>query len=149
MNEVEQWLARLACRDVVERSARCVDAGDAEGMAALFTPDGVLQRPSGAVLQGREAIRSSYAQRPANRITRHLVTGTVVELHMNGTAQAHSRVLLWSGSSDTPDTPFGREAQPRELVGEFDDLLQQQSDGAWRIVQRTASFTLYRELCGR
>lgn len=145
MNEVDQWLARLACRDVVERSARCVDDGDADGIAALFAEDGVLQRPSGAALQGREAIRASYAARPADRITRHLVTNTVVDLQGSDTAHARSRVLLWSGSSDTPDSPFGRQAQPRELVGEFDDLLQRQSDGAWRIVRRAASFALYRE----
>lgn len=145
MNEVDQWLTRLACGDVIERSARCVDDGDAHGIAALFAEDGVLQRPSGEPLQGREAIRASYAARPAERITRHLVTNTVINLQSDGSAHAKSRVLLWSGSSDTPDSPFGRQAQPRELVGEFDDLLQRQSDGAWRIVRRTASFALYRE----
>lgn len=144
MNEVDQWLARLACRDVVERSARCVDDGDADGIAALFAPDGVLQRSGGAALQGCEAIRASYAARPADRITRHLVTNTVVDLDGN-TAHARSCVLLWSGSSDDSDSPFGRTAQQRQLIGEFDDLLQQQADGAWRITRRIASFALYRE----
>ena len=80
MNEQTQWLAKCACREVIEQSVRHVDNGDAEAFSRLFTDDAVLVRPSGAALHGRAAIRQSYAARPAQRITRHLVTGTVVEV---------------------------------------------------------------------
>jgi ketosteroid isomerase-like protein len=47
-------LARL----FVERA----NAGDAEGLADLFEPDGVLAYPPGSQTVGREAIRTVYEQ---------------------------------------------------------------------------------------
>lgn len=66
-------LSQLACRDTVERAAHLADLPDPAGLAALFTEDAVLQRPSGDTLVGRAAIQAAYAARPAQRITRHLV----------------------------------------------------------------------------
>ena len=143
MNEQAQWLAKCACREVIEQSVRHVDNGDAEALSRLFTDDAVLVRPSGAALHGRAAIRQSYAERPAQRITRHLVTGTVVEVAQDDQARARSYVLLWTGSSDAPASPFGTPADPRQLVGEFDDQLRRLSDGSWRIARREARFVLH------
>ena len=58
-----------ACQEVVLRAAACVDGGDAAALAALFTEDAVLVRPGAEPLVGRTAIRDTYAQRPAERIT--------------------------------------------------------------------------------
>ena len=44
-------------RFFVERA----NAGDADGLAALYEPDAVLAGPGGQVLQGAQAIRSFYA----------------------------------------------------------------------------------------
>lgn len=145
MNQQAIWMEKLACREVVERSVRHVDAGDADAFAALFAEDAALLRPGGAALQGREAIRRSYAARPADRITRHLVANTVVDIRADGLARACSYVLLWSGSADAPDGAFGRPAHARQIVGEFDDLLRRQADGAWRIQRREARFVLHAE----
>lgn len=38
------------------------NAGDADGLAALYEPDAVLAYPPGQVTQGRQAIRAIYAQ---------------------------------------------------------------------------------------
>ena len=137
------WLAKLACRELIEQSVRHVDDGDAEAFSRLFTDDAVLVRPSGAALHGREAIRRSYAARPADRITRHLVTNVVVAVDEHGRARARSSVLLWSGTTDAPATAFGRPADARQLVGEFDDQLQRMPDGAWRLHRREARFVLH------
>lgn len=137
------WLAKLACRELIEQSVRHVDDGDAEAFSRLFTEDAVLVRPSGAVLHGREAIRLSYAARPADRITRHLVTNVVVAVEEQDRARARSSVLLWTGSVGTPATAFGRPADARQLVGEFDDQLLRMPDGAWRLQRREARFVLH------
>ena len=74
----EHWTDRMACRELIERSARCVDDGDARAFAELFTENAILVRPSGQALQGREAIFQTYAGRPPERITRQLASTTPV-----------------------------------------------------------------------
>lgn len=145
MNMDAQWAAKLACRDVVEQSVQRVDDGQAQAFAELFFDDAVLVRPNGAVIEGRQAIHRAYAERPADRLTRHLLTNVVVELRPGGQAVARSYVLLWTGCAAAPESPWGRPADARQLVGEFLDQLAQAPDGQWRIRRREARFTLYRE----
>ena len=98
MTTQTHWIDILACRTLIETSVRHVDAGDAPAFAALFTEDAVLVRPNGSLLEGRAAIHAAYAQRAADRVTRHLVTNVAVTLEDGGRAQARSYVLLWTGS---------------------------------------------------
>lgn len=51
-------------RLIVER----VNAGDAEGVAALYAPDAVMAFPPGAMTAGRDAIRAVYEQMIAKGI---------------------------------------------------------------------------------
>ncbi|MBL0420092.1 nuclear transport factor 2 family protein [Ramlibacter sp. AW1] len=142
MNELERLTITAACRDVIHRGAAAVDANDADGFAALFTEDGVLERPSGAPLQGREAVRQAYAARAPERITRHLVTNTLVEPDSPTEARATSLVLLWGGNAKDEAGPYGRPAEPRQMVGEFHDVLVR-TDQGWRIARRRALFVLH------
>lgn len=141
--DTARWQADAACRDTVARSARLADLHDHEALASLFTEDAELQRPGGEVLRGRAAIQAAYGARPAHRLTRHLVAGTVVDLRTNDEACAISAVLLWNGSLDDAAGPFGRPAHAPAVVGEFDDLLRRCADGCWRIVRRHARFVLH------
>ena len=101
------WAARAACCDLVQQGADAVDAGHAEAFAALFTPDGSLQRPDGTVLQGRAAIAAAYARDP-DRLTQHLVCNQNVDFDAQATgAMVRSKVLLWSGRHSSPLTPQG------------------------------------------
>lgn len=139
----EHWADRVACRELIERSARCVDDGDARGFADLFTENAILVRPSGQVLQGREAIFEAYAGRPPERITRHLVCNVLITLEVADRASARSDVLFWSGSTSAAGSPSGRPADARQLVGAFADTLVRGADGGWRIQRREATFVLY------
>ena len=141
-DELHQDRTANACRNLVLRAAALADTGRAAALAALFTPDGVLVRPSGEVLQGRQAIEASYAQRPADRITRHLVTNIVVDVMSETQARALSYVLLWTGSTHSEAGRYGRAAQGPQVVGEFDDRFVLAQDG-WRIAQREARFLLH------
>jgi uncharacterized protein (TIGR02246 family) len=144
MSTLETLLAQQACRDLVMRAAACTDSQDHDGFAALFAPDGELVRPGAQPLVGREAIVASYRARPADRLTRHLVTNTLVTLQSTTQARATSVVLLWSGSVADAAGLFGRPAQARQVVGEFDDEFVRGDEG-WRIARRVASFVLFKE----
>lgn len=146
MNEpMDHLLAQQACRDLVLRAAACADAGDAQALAQLFTEDGVLVRPNAEPLRGRAAIHAAYAQRPAGRITRHLVSNTLVEFDTPVAAQALSYVVLWAGAQSDADGPSGRPAAARQMVGEFADRFLRMADGRWLIQRREARFVLYRD----
>jgi uncharacterized protein (TIGR02246 family) len=142
MDDLQRLLIIEACRDLVLRAAECADGHDAAGLAALFVPDGVLRRPGGQPLLGRAAIAQAYAERPASRITRHLVTNTRVVVESAIAAAARSRVLLCAGSTDDADGPHGRPQRGPLLVGEFDDRFTL-SDEGWRFASRDASFVLH------
>lgn len=142
MDAIESLQIRQACCELVLRAAACVDGNEPTALAQLFTDDAVLVRPSGDALQGREAIRHAYEQRPTDRITRHLVTNTVVEVESATRAHALSYVLLWSGSKADEAGPNGRRAQARQVVGEFDDRLSLSPSG-WLIERREARFVLH------
>lgn len=142
--EVEQLLARDACAALIVAFAACNDAHDADGLAALFAPDGVLVRPGAAPLHGRAAIAHAYASRPSGRITRHVVSNVQVRLESATTATGLSYVTVWSGQLADAEGPFGRRADGRQAVGEFEDRFVRTNDG-WRIAERRACFVMMRE----
>lgn len=139
----DHWIAKLACRELIETSVQHVDDGKAAAFAALFAPDAVLVRPNGSLLEGRAAIEAAYAQRPATRITRHLVSNVVVTLDGTDSARARSYVLLWSSDAIEADPVYGRRADARQLVGEFEDQLSRRADGQWQLQSRQARFVLH------
>lgn len=145
---LERELAESACRDVVRRAALKLDANDLDGFAAFFTRDAVVVRPGKEPLLGVDALLASYRSRPASHITRHLVAGSVVDLRAPDEAHAISNVLLWTGNADHEAGDFGRRAQSRQVVGEFEDTLRLCSDGRWRIAHRQARFLLHVESGG-
>lgn len=141
---LDRMMAEQACRDLVVQATTLTDAQDHEGFAALFADDGVLLRPGAQALQGHAAIADSCRARPAGRITRHLISNTLVALESGTRAHATSCVLLWSGLASDAEGPFGRPAQARQVVGEFEDWFVLTPSG-WRIHRREARFILFRE----
>ncbi len=53
---VQELAERAAIHEVMQRYVWSVDSGDADGYAAVFTEDGVIDS-NGALIQGRPAIR--------------------------------------------------------------------------------------------
>ena len=142
MDEMESLLIERTCSRLVLLAAEHADHHRPAEFAALFAPDAVLSRPNAEPLRGREAIRAAYAQRPANRITRHVVTNLRVDVLSAADARATSVVLLWAGSTDDEPGPRGRPAHAGQVLGEFDDRFALTPEG-WRIVSRQASFLLH------
>lgn len=141
---LEALLAKQACHDLVMRFVACNDRRDPQGLAALFAENGVLVRPNGDTLVGPAAIAAAYADRPADRLTRHLAGNVLIDVTSPTSAIGSSTVLLWSGSAQDTTGPFGRPAQGRQVMGEFEDTFVRTAQG-WRIARREARFTFIRE----
>lgn len=142
MDDIDRTAIRQACTELVLKAVACMDFQKPSGLAELFTEGGVLVRPNGQSLQGRDAIREAYAQRPADRITRHMVTNTLVEVDSAESAHGLSYVLLWGGSANDASGPQGRVACGPQVLGEFDDHFVLTAQG-WRIARREARFVLH------
>jgi hypothetical protein len=142
MNELESLLIERACSRLVLLAAEHADQHQAAEFATLFVSDAVLCRPNAEPLRGREAIHAAYAQRPADRITRHVIANSRVEVLSATEARATSLVLLWAGSMEDEPGPRGRPARSGQVLGEFDDRFTLTAEG-WRIVSRQASFLLH------
>ncbi|HEX5421855.1 MAG TPA: nuclear transport factor 2 family protein [Gammaproteobacteria bacterium] len=143
LTEDEQGLIERACTRLVLESAAANDRQDFEEFAALFTQDGVLHRPAGEPLAGREAIVESYHARPANRVTRHLCTNILIYADSLETAHGLTYVILYSAdASAASDKKFGLTSESRKLLGEFEDRFVL-SGGVWRIAERRARFVMH------
>ncbi len=134
----ERVATLLAVERVIRDSAAHNDVRDWDALAALYTPDARLTRPSGQTAVGRDAIRAAYAGGATDRRTRHLCTDVRVEVDGRGTeASASTTVLLVSWTRD-PDAAAGDvPTASGSAVGEFADRLVLTDDG-WRLAERIA-----------
>ncbi len=64
---VTQEEAELEVRDMWERFEKAYDAGDAEGVSALYAEDANRINPQGVVAHGRTEIQAQYAAAIASR----------------------------------------------------------------------------------
>jgi uncharacterized protein (TIGR02246 family) len=131
MNPIERLLAEAEIARVVTRYATLNDDGDYDAVAALFTEDGVLVRPSGGhAIVGRAAILDSYKARPP-RISRHIIANILVDVLSDTGAQCRSTMVLYSA----PPGDLPAVAAPPALLGGFKDRLVR-VDGEWLFAER-------------
>jgi hypothetical protein len=93
------------------------DSGDGDGWADLFTPDGVLQSPAGAIA-GRAEL-AEHAKSIGGE--RHVVVNPVITLD-GDTASVRAYLLLFRGVE-------------LSVLGRYEDDLARTSEG-WRFVRR-------------
>ena len=134
MNATDELLIERACERLIADSAVFNDQREWTALAALYTPDGVVVRPNGQRLEGREAIEAAYAGGAPDRVTRHLCTNLRVDVDDADSAHATTTVLIVSGTR-------GDEANVTYRPGEFADRFVRTDEG-WRIAERRASLMM-------
>ncbi len=142
LNEQERLLIEHACTRLVLESIAANDRQDYVAFAELFTSDGLLHRPNGEPLCGRDEIVESYRTRPRNRITRHICTNILINVESPQSAHGTTYVVLYSADSLNSDKYFGAKCELRTLIGELEDRFKLTMDG-WRIAERRAKFVMH------
>jgi uncharacterized protein (TIGR02246 family) len=97
-----------------------LNAGDIDGLLALYEPEAVLHFPAGTVNKGREAIRSAYEQTLGARPS--------IKLEPEGSLESGDLALLtvrWTMRLTAPD------GQPATLSGKTAEVARRQADGTW------------------
>jgi len=114
------------CARLVALYANLNDAARWEELAALYTQDGIMTRPTApaAPIIGRAAILAAFQARPPRK-TRHLCSNVVVEVSSSTEACGESAMVLF-----TADGP--------PAVGSFNDRFALTADG-WRFAERRGS----------
>ena len=141
MNFSELLLLRLEIEALNAEFAYLIDHDQSDGVADLFTVDGVYGRSTGGRSVGREAIRDSYKRRKDNgpRTARHIFTNLRLTPLADGLVGG-SCILTLFANDGLPPHP----ADPL-VVADYDDVYARGGDGRWRFKERIISWVFVRE----
>jgi hypothetical protein len=140
MNPDERRAIEWECTRLINLYASLNDQGRWPEVAALYTEDGRMTRPSAPddPIVGREALLASFLARPA-RASRHICANIVVTVEDEGRASATSSILLFTGKPDDGGgLPIRDDGPP--LVGEYHDRFALTADG-WRFAERLGTLS--------
>lgn len=135
MDDATRRAIEWDCTKLINRYTLLNDAADWEAVAALYTEDGQMARPSAPdkPVVGRDAILAGFKSRPA-RAARHSVTNIVVDALSESEATAYSVIVLYQGiASEDGGLPTRDPKGP--LVGFYKDKLRKTAEG-WRFAER-------------
>jgi hypothetical protein len=106
-----------------------VDHRRGEGVAELFTDDGVYSVPRGQNV-GRAAIAASYVERAARgpRVARHVLSNLRVTVESSTRARGVSILTLWARDGEAP-MPIAFPVSVSDVKDEYSRV----EDGTWRI----------------
>lgn len=136
MDPLENLLAERACERVIHEFVHRLDLGEPGSVAELFTEDGSWSWPvDGRVAKGRAELRSYFGSRPADRLSRRLMSNILVTVITPDTAVATSyfstyRVDGYGGGIVPPGAPV--------QVGTYEDAFRR-VDGRWLLDSRVLS----------
>jgi len=132
-----------ACERLVLDFAYFSDRQDYESLAALFVPNRAMTRPNGVEPGSRDATVTSYQGLGSGRITRHICTNIRITVESSDRARGLTYAIVYSANAARPpEAHFGIKADPRHLVGEFEDEFVR-TDQGWRIASRQARFVMH------
>ncbi len=119
--------AVLEASRLLARLAQSIDLGDADAIAELFVPDGVLEGLlSGKTLEGRDAIREFFAERELARdqsLARRRHHVATINARLDGDVVRSTSYFNVIGPGGT-------------VAGVYNDELVETDDG-WRIKRKT------------
>ncbi|WP_309085745.1 nuclear transport factor 2 family protein [Chelativorans sp.] len=137
----ELLLLRLEIEALNAEFAYLIDHDLSEGVADLFTVDGVYGRSTGGRSVGREAIRESYKRRKSGgpRTARHVFTNLRLTPVDDGRVKGTCILTLYARDGLPP-----HPADPM-VVADYDDIYERGDDGRWRFKERIISWIFERD----
>jgi hypothetical protein len=140
MNLNDQAAIERACARLISAYAFLNDQRRYDELAALFTPDARLFRPSAPdkAIVGHDAILEAFGKRPAGVMTFHVCTDVIVTVDDESSAHAQSRILLLSATRPEPGSIKPAVADT-PVPGVFHDTFKLTGSG-WKFAERRGSF---------
>jgi ketosteroid isomerase-like protein len=137
VDEARAWQAKAAIAELITRYATLNDTAEWAAVAALYTEDARMSRPTAPeeFISGRAAILAAFRARP-RRASRHVVANILVTLEGETSARAASQILLYTGSAAEDGGLPHLSGAP--LIGTWQDTLVSTAAG-WRFSERRGS----------
>jgi SnoaL-like protein len=134
MDPLDRLLAERACERIVLEFVHRLDLGEPPSVAELFTEDGSWRWPAGErLVRGRAALRAYFASRPADRLSRRMMSNVLVTVALAEEATAVSYFTTYRIDGHIGGmVPAGPPVQ----VGHYEDTFRK-TDGAWLLASRT------------
>ena len=144
LSETERRNAEMACHALAVEYAEIVDTQDYARFREIFAEDASFTRPMNPsdIIRGVDAIIASFVSRPRNRLTHHIVSNCRVRIESADTATGTCRVLLYTSDTSEPETPEGRKAGAKQLMGTYQDRYVRTKNG-WRFAERRSGVTFH------
>jgi len=134
MDPSNRALVEWNCQRLCHLWAHHVDRGDFQAVVSLFTQDAIFVR-DGATLQGHEAIRQVYANRP--RVTVLHIIANFIAHEVSSSHAVASLYMMPVSTFDASKVPKLDPMSSFRLL-RFEDEYQLTSDG-WRFAKRVAT----------
>jgi hypothetical protein len=131
---LDDLVCKAECADVILNYGAALDRGANSEAADFFADDGVLKRPDGEI--SGAAIRELLLKRPANVLTRHLLSNVVVRPTGPDTASAIAYIVIYRAPGEGP-LPRALPAGPGG-IGEWRTELRRTPEG-WRFTRWEAT----------
>ena len=128
MDDLERLIEERSIESLLVQYVADNDAGNWEALAAAYTKNGRMSRPTAPddFIEGQAEILAAFQARPPRK-SRHVVANILVNVNADKTATAQSQILLFLEQKSAP------------LVGSYADKLTKEEDGNWRFVERRGS----------
>ena len=113
-------MAATTPQEVQSQWAKAFNAGDIEGLMALYAPDACLVPQPGQPVQGQNAIREA--------LQTFLSLGAKITIDADYVLESNDTALLrgrWQLSGKTP------EGQPLDMHGRSSEVVRRQPGGGW------------------
>ncbi|MEU1365095.1 nuclear transport factor 2 family protein [Streptomyces sp. NPDC005803] len=134
LDPTDRLLAERACERLIVKFVHTLDLGDPGEVAELFAEDGVWEWAEGdRRVQGRDALRSYFAGRPADRLSRRICTNILVTLTSEATATATTYFTTYRVDGYTNGYVPPR---PPTQVGHYEDVFLK-VNGLWLLSSRS------------
>lgn len=134
LSHTERLLAERACERLIVEFVHKLDLGDPGDVADLFTDAGFWEWAEGdRRIVGRDALRSYFAGRPADRLSRRICTNILVTVTSESTATATTYFTTYR-----VDGHVGGFVPPRAptQVGHYEDTFVK-VEGRWLLSARS------------
>lgn len=134
LSPTERLLAERACERLIVEFVHKLDLGDPGDVADLFTDIGFWEWAEGdRRIEGRDALRSYFAGRPADRLSRRICTNILVTVTSESTATATTYFTTYR-----VDGHAGGFVPPRAptQVGHYEDTFLK-VEGRWLLSSRS------------
>lgn len=143
-SDTDRRNAELACSALAIDYAEIVDNKDYARLRDIFAENAVFVRPSNPqdVVRGVENIVATLASRPRHLVTQHLVCNVRVQVETPDIAVGSCRIVLYIADASEPETPEGRKAASKQLVGAYEDRYVRTKNG-WRFAERRGRALLH------